>query len=170
MIMKRILIIISLFMMLLAGCGNGGKKYDTALDFLSIEEASNILGYTPLAEEENTRLEKRVTYKNENKGEGDIIRVSIYPPNTKYSADDIKQQFNSEKKRNEDYKTLIEVEEADADVFISIPSVHIYKNGHYAVITAGAGGDDKQINLLKDLSRIVIGHLNELKQVTEEVE
>lgn len=168
--MKRIFIVISLLMLLLSGCGKDQKTYDIAADFLSLEEVSGFLGYTPVMEEENTRLQKKVTYKNETKGDGDIIRLSIYPPNTKYSADDIKAQFDAEKKKNEEYKSLIEFEEADAEAFISIPSAHIYKNGHYAVVTAGSGGEEEQINLLKTISQIVIGHLNELEPVTEEVE
>ncbi len=167
--MKKIVIVISLLLVLLTGCGKKAK-YDTASDFLPPEEVSKFLWYEPVLEEKTTRLEKKVTYKNEIAGSGDIVKLSVYPPNTKYTARNIHEQFNSEKKRNEEYQTLISAEDLDTEAFIAIPSIHLYKNGHYAVITAGSGGGDEQIKLLKELANIVIYNLDKQEPVDEKTE
>lgn len=171
MIMKRLFFVICIFILSVSGCRSEIK--DTPLkasDFLSAEEASSYIGYSPVAEEKDTRLCKSVKYKNSTVGEGDIVEVLVYPPNEKKSVDDIKSDYEYQKQKNTEYGSYIQVDGIDAEIFIAIPSVHIYKNGYYVVVTAGSGGEEEQINLLKSLAGIVVGHLDEMLPVDTEAE
>ena len=167
MIMKKLFIIICILIFICTGCSKEEPKKTeeqtfSAGDFLSAEEVSAQVGYTPVAEEENTRSQKTITYKNAVAGQGDIVRIEVYPQNQKHTKEEIKAQFEKQKSKNEEYKTLIQADDLGIEAFIAIPSVHMYKNGYYIVVTAGSGGGDEQIALLKNFAQIVVGHMNEL--------
>ncbi len=157
MSMKKLLLVF-LMILLTAGCTKSAKEI-VASDFLSLEEAGKYLEYLPVEEVNNTRLCKSVTYKNEKIGQGDTVKVDVYPFNGKYDKSEIKAQFEAEKKRNDDLARTVAVDIEGVDAFIAIPSCHMYKNGYYIVITAGSGAGEHQVSLLKNYAETVSKNL-----------
>lgn len=168
MIMKKLFLSVCLLVLVLSGCGKAEDEEFKATDILSEEEVAEFIDYKPVVEERRTRLLKSVKYKNPEIGKSDIVEVLVYPENQKMTRDDIKAQFEEQKKRNIEYDNLIDVEGIDADVFIAIPSVHIYKNGYYAVISAGSGGAEKQIDLLERIAEVAVQNIDELTENEEQ--
>lgn len=149
----RNLLIAILLLLTLTACNKAEEAVEvTAKNVLPQNEISDIIGYVPQEEEKLTRVCKEITYRNETRGASDIVNVKVYTPNTKNSPDDLKKLYDEQKKRYEQYSSLIETGADNS--FIAFPSVYLYKNGYYVIITAGSGGDDMQIAMLKKLAEI----------------
>lgn len=165
MIMKKILFIICAFALLFSGCSSKEiKKAEiiaSATEFLSADEAAQYIGYEPIVIENNTKTAKSAKFKNAVAGQGDIAEISVCVPNERKTAEEVKKDFTDTRQRCEEFGTIVQTDGIDAEVFISIPSIHLYKNGCYVVITAGSGGGEEQINLLKNLAAVAVGHISE---------
>ena len=165
----RNLLIAILLLLTLTACKKTEEAVEvTAKTVLPQNEISVIIGYTPKEEEKLTRVCKEITYKNETRGASDIVNVKVYPPNTKNSPDYLKKLYDEQKKKCEQYSSLVETGADNS--FIAFPSVYLYKNGYYVVITAGSGGDDAQIEMLKKLAEIADKNIEAMapEEVAEE--
>ena len=93
-------------------------------------------------------------------GVSDLVEVTVYSENDAISKSEIEEKFNFYKTKNKEYKSIIPVEGVEADCFIAIPSVYILKDGYMVIISAGSGGEDAQINLLRGLTDIAIKNMH----------
>lgn len=166
MSIKKVLIV-GMTLLCLCGCSKE-KKELSAADFLSAEEVAQFVDFEPVSEEENTRLCKSITYMNEKVGASDPVKVEVYPYNQKYDKSDIKAQFEAEKAKYEEYSAAETVEGLGAEAFVAIPSIHMYKNGYYLVITAGSGTGEHRKQLLESLGKVAAEHLTDIAGEEEE--
>lgn len=162
--MKKLFTIVCIFLLLISGCskGSGNDAFIKASDIVTPEEVAQHVGYEPIATENNTQLFRSVKYQNTLAGQGDITEVLLYTPNERRSAEDINELFEEKKSECAKFDAMTEVADLDAECFISIPSIYIFKNGCYAVITAGSGAGEEQTSLLKELAAAAIEHISEL--------
>ncbi len=156
--MKKLFVLVGI-LLIMSACSNtpSPAKNFKPSEFLSLEDAKNHLSYEPLAiEKDNT-----ITYKSANAGQEDIIRVELIQKEIETDTEKIKAEFDNVRQKNQEYESLISTDDLGADSFISIPSIHLYKNGYYLKITAGSGGNENQITLLKDLGKIALENMEE---------
>ena len=161
--MKKYIILLFIIILTLSGCGdkpNDNKKVFSPVDILSKEDIKDFIDFEPITEESETEISKTVKYKNSTLGVSDIVEVTVYSENDAISESEIEEKFNFYKTKNVEYKSLIPVEGVEADCFIAIPSAFILKDGYLVIISAGSGGEDAQINLLRGLSDIAIKNMS----------
>ncbi len=161
--MKKYTILLFIIILTLFGCGDKpeeNKKVFSPADILSKEDIKDFIDFEPVIEETETTVSKTLKYKNATLGVSDLVEVTVYSENDAISKSEIEEKFNFYKTKNKEYKSIIPVEGVEADCFIAIPSAYILKDGYLVIISAGSGGEDAQINLLRGLTDIAIKNMN----------
>ncbi len=161
--MKKYIISLFIIILSLSGCGKNVDEKPVILspsDILSAEDIKDYVDFTPVLEESETEISKTLKYKNETVGSSDIVEVTVYSESEAISKSQIEEKFNFYKTKNTEYKSIVPVEGVEAQCFIAIPSVYILKDSYLVIISAGSGGEDAQINLLRGLSDIAIKNMN----------
>lgn len=123
---------------------------------ISTEEAAPFLSYQPYAETESGRKKSSVLYRSEPKGKGDTIKVEVYQPTPGFTAEAMRQQFDTNRKMR---PSAAAAEGLGAEAFIAYPSIHLYTEECYIIITAGSGSDEAQTELLKSLAAVALENL-----------
>ena len=160
--MKKYISILIVIVITLSGCKNKADEKSIILsptDILSQGDIKEYIDFTPVLEESETTNSKTVKFKNSTAGASDIIEVTVYSEKENFSKTDIEDRFKFYKEKTIQYNSLIPAEGLEAECFIAIPSIYILKDGYMVVITAGSGGEDAQINLLRSLAEVAIKNI-----------
>lgn len=162
--MKRYILFLLISILCLSGCKESKEEAPrifTPADILSAEDIKDYINFEPVCEESQTDEAKIIKYKNSTPGSSDIVEVKVFIENDFISNSQIEEKFNFYKNKNKEFESLIPIDGMDAECFIAIPSSYILKDGYMVVISAGSGGEDAQINLLRSLTEIAIKNMNE---------
>lgn len=160
--MKKYIAILFIIILTFSGCKNDGEDkphIPTPTDVLSTSDIKEYIDFEPVAEKSETENSKTVKYKNQTPGISDIVEVTVYSENKNISKAEIEEKFRFIKDKSTEYGSIIPVDSKDAECFIKIPSAYILKDGNLVVISAGSGGEEEQVNLLRELLAVAIKNI-----------
>lgn len=98
----------------------------------------------------------KASYIAEPIGSGDPVFVTVTSPSESLPESSVKELYKSGYEGRTKKK---KVEGLGEEAYIAFPSINIYQNGYYIVITAGSGDTQEQIDLLISLGKTAVENL-----------
>lgn len=162
--MLKRLMYIFMILALLSGCTGETKdktKAPTVLlpeMLLSLEDVKALVSYEPVLSGENTRAKSKVYYSTDPIGGSDPVILELHSYQNGQNVTAVYEQFSTKKKMRPKSEN---VPDLGMEAFIAYPTINLYKDGFFIVITAGSGSGDEQKNLLINAAKTAAAHLNE---------